>query len=125
MAKGTLERFLANPDKVIFVECNSEKARAATRTALFHARRSYAPHIQDLIGITNYGEDGVYFVKVYRRDKQKLYTMEDGKLVPLEEEESSQERVLTKEILRIKELMEKDKRPQEEIDEMLRSFGQQ
>lgn len=120
MVRKFFEGFLESGDKGWLFPCRDNRHQNTVRSSLFHVRKKYPPHVQDLVGISNAEKGELLFVKLYRRDQQVFYKMEDnGELVPLELHQEGTEEFFSEEVQRIRSLMEKDGCSAEEIKEVL------
>jgi hypothetical protein len=106
-----------------YITCgNRKEVQESLRVQTFNARKKLPGVLQDMIGISKFEEDGILYVKVYRRERTELLERDPvtGKLVPMK----SSEYEVDPEIARTIMLMKQDGLTQEEIDARIAEWNQ-
>lgn len=100
----------------IYLPCKDEKQQESIRVSAFNIRRKMPPDIQDTVAITKHEEDGTFYVLFYKREKSALMQRdpETGRLTPVDTG-------ISPELARIIEIMRKDGKSEEEIQDFLKS----
>ena len=100
----------------VLVPCESAANQESIRAMLFHLRKRLIPKsLVDSVGISKFNHEGRFFVRVYAREISMLYELdENGKPVPIQRKVED-----TVDALRITELMKRDGKTDEEIEEFM------
>lgn len=103
--------------KEVYIPCRDKPQQESIRVMAYNLRKRMPSEIQEAIGITKAEEDGILYVKVYKRDKMELLERDPdtGKLVPMQK--------VDPEMVRIIEFMRKDGKSEEEIRQFLEEQG--
>lgn len=121
----SIMRIIDAMDKLIrtgedqFLNARDAKQAESMRVMAFNVRRKVPEKLRDDVGIQKYEEGGRWFLKLYKREigEAELWVRgEDGKLAPAVSTEDSPE------IQRMRDLMRKDKKTEEEIAEAIKGM---
>jgi len=99
-----------------FIQARDKNHASSMRVTAFNYRKALHESYRERVGIQTLNEEGKWFVRIYDRKidgvKHFVRDKETGKLVPVVEVDSEQERM--------KELMRKDGLSEEEIEQALK-----
>ena len=101
-----------------FIKATDEKQANSMRVSAFNSRRKMPPLINEDVGIQKIEEEGEFFIRIFKRGiadaTHWTRNPDSGKLVPLDVKDTNPE------IQRMIELMMKDGKSDEEINEILK-----
>ena len=114
---------ILNGKSEAYICCGKLKnAQESLRVQTFNCRKKLPKLFQDLIGIAKAEENGILYIRVYKREDAELFERDpiSGNLVPMATVSPKQ-----KELERIVSMMKQDGLPQEEIDAYIVDWNEQ
>lgn len=95
-----------------FIECMDEKDFYSRRSMAFFERKKMGDFAKE-VGIQRFRHGDKFFVRVHKKKTSNVWAMIDGKMVEV---------VADSELIRVVDMMRKDGKSQEEIDEIVSSW---
>jgi hypothetical protein len=103
----------------VFFPCSDEKTQDSIRAQAFYYRKRMPREIADKVGIQKLEEDGMKFVRIFKREETPLWVRDaSGKLIPMPVTE------VDAELQRIITLMRAEGKPESEISEVVLNWNQ-
>ena len=106
-------------EEVVLVPCMDRKHQESTRTTFYHLKKKmFKVGIAETIGITKFKHEEKYFVKLYLRKVEELYTLDEDGVPVLMKANPEEDKALQRQI----GLMREDGVEEEEIQKVVESW---
>ena len=107
--------------KPTLIHCSDAKNQESTRVILYHLKRKMLSKGEaEILGITKFEYEGELFIKVFKRSIQRLYELNENGVPVLMDAKPEDDVDLQRQL----RLMRKDGRSQEEMQEVVNTWGE-